>query len=120
MNFRNVTTGRTLQPNKQTDQNKLSGQHQNKLKIVTGKSYQRMRITRIKLIHANVMPRYINWSAVDENNRFIFTTADLPAEVLTLAARGESLPPGTTNDSLTNIPSTSELSLITTELKWLH
>jgi hypothetical protein len=76
-------------------------------------------ITPIKLIHANVMPRYTNWSATDENNRFILTTADLPAEVLTLAARGESLPPGSTNASVNNIHSTSDTSLITTERKWL-
>jgi hypothetical protein len=88
--------------------------------IILPEDFSVNAITRIKLIHANVMPRYANWSAVDENNRFIFTTADLPAEVLTLAARGESLPPGSTNASLNNIPSTSDLSLITTERKWLH
>ncbi len=66
------------------------------------------------------MPRYTNWSAVDENNRFILTTADLPAEVLKLAARGESLPPGSTNASVNHTLSTSEVSLITTERKWLH
>jgi hypothetical protein len=88
--------------------------------IILPEDFSVNAITRIKLIHANVMPRYTNWSAVDENNRFILTTADLPVEVLTLAARGEALPPGSTNASLNNSLSTSEFSLITTERKWLH
>ena len=88
--------------------------------IVLTDDYSVNAITPIKLIHANVMPLYANWSAIDENNRFILTTADLNSEVLKLAARGESLPPGSTNATVNTSLSTAPNSLITKERKWLH
>jgi len=75
--------------------------------------------TPIKLIHANVMPRYTNWSATDPDNHFILTTIDLNAHVLKLVARGDSLTPGTTNVALDTLSTFAE-SLITRERNWLH
>ncbi len=87
--------------------------------IILPDDYSVTAITPIKLIHANIMPLYTNWSATDENDRFILTTVDLNAQLLKLIARGQSLPPGSTNATLTTL-STSSGSLITTESKWLH
>ena len=87
--------------------------------LILPEDYSVTAITPIKLIHANVMPLYTNWSAIDENDRFIFTTVDLNAQLLKLVARGKSLLPGSTNATLNTI-STSPDSLITTESKWLH
>ena len=87
--------------------------------VILPEDYSVTAITPIKLIHANVMPLYTNWSATDENDRFILTTVDLNAQLLTLVARGKSLSPGSTNATL-NTLLTSSASLITTERKWLH
>lgn len=88
--------------------------------IILPDDYSVNAITPIKLVHANVMPLYTNWSAIDQANRFILTTADLNAEVLKLVARGESLPPGSSNATVNNLLSTSAYSLITIERNWLH
>ena len=74
---------------------------------------------KLKLIHANVMPLYTNWSATDENERFILTTVDLTSQLLKLVARGQSLPPGSTNATLDTL-STSTNALIIVEHQWLH
>ena len=75
--------------------------------------------TPIKLIHANVMPLYTNWSATDPDSNFILTTIDLNSQVLKLVARGDSLAPGSTNIALDNL-TTLARSIITSEPKWLH
>jgi hypothetical protein len=85
--------------------------------LILPEDYTVTDTTPIKLIHANLMPRYTNWSATDENDRFILTTIDLNAQLLKLVARGKSLPPGSTNATLNSL---SPDSLITTECKWLH
>lgn len=89
--------------------------------IILRDDYAVTAVTPIKLIHANVMPLYINWAATDEHNRFTLTTSDLDAEVLKIVARGEALQPGTTSQSIngTQNPSPSSL-LITPERNWLH
>ena len=75
--------------------------------------------TPIKLIHANVMPRYTNWSATDPDSNFILTTIDLTSHVLKLVARGDSLAPGSTKIALDNL-TTLARSIITSEPNWLH
>jgi|SRR5690242_11810821 len=75
--------------------------------------------TPIKLIHANVMPRYTNWSATDPDSNFILTTIDLNSQVLKLVARGDSLAPGSTKIALDNL-TTFARSIITSEPNWLH
>ena len=86
--------------------------------LILPEDFSMTPLTPIKLIHANVMPRYTNWSATDENDDFILTTIDLNARLLQLVARGKSLPPGSTNATL-NTLSTSDF-LMTTESNWLH
>jgi hypothetical protein len=86
--------------------------------LILAEDFSMTALTPIKLIHANVMPRYTNWSATDENDDFILTTIDLNARLLQLVARGQSLPPGSTNATL-NTLSTSDF-LMTTENNWLH
>lgn len=86
--------------------------------LILPEDFSMTALTPIKLIHANVMPRYTNWSATDENDDFILTTIDLNARLLQLVARGKSLPPGSTNATL-NTLSTSDF-LMTTENNWLH
>jgi hypothetical protein len=88
--------------------------------IILRDDYAVNAVTPIKLIHANVMPLYVNWAATDESNRFTITTSDLDAEVLRLVARGETLQPGTTSRSVKNAQNPSPESLITREGKWLH
>lgn len=75
--------------------------------------------TPIKLIHANVMPLYSNWSATDPDSHFMLTTIDLNAQVLKLVARGDSLAPGSTNMAFNNLTTFAE-SIITAEPNWLH
>lgn len=87
--------------------------------LILPEDYSVSAITPIKLIHANVMPLYANWSATDLHDRFIITTMDLNAHVLKLVARGDSLAPGSTIASI-NTLSTYAHSLITTERNWLH
>jgi len=86
--------------------------------LILPEHFSMTALTPIKLIHANVMPRYTNWTATDENDDFILTTIDLNARLLQLVARGQSLPPGSTNATL-NTLSTSDF-LMTTENNWLH
>ena len=86
--------------------------------LILPEDFSMTALTPIKLIHANVMPRYTNWSATDENDEFILTTTDLNARLFHLVARGQSLPPGSTNTTL-NTLSTSDF-LMTTENNWLH
>lgn len=85
--------------------------------LVLPEDYSVTAITPIKLIHANVMPLYTNWSATDENERFILTTADLTSQLLKLIARGQSLPPGSTNATLNTL---STNAVIIAEQEWLH
>jgi hypothetical protein len=87
--------------------------------LILPEDYSVTAITPIKLIHANVMPLYTNWSATDENERFILTTVDLTSQLLKLVARGQSLPPGSTNATLDTL-STSTNALIIVEHQWLH
>jgi hypothetical protein len=85
--------------------------------LILPEDYSLTAITPIKLIHANVMPLYTNWSATDENERFILTTVDLTSQLLKLVARGQSLPPGSTNATLNTL---STNALIIAEQEWLH
>lgn len=87
--------------------------------LILPEDYSVSAITPIKLIHANAMPLYTNWSATDLHDRFIITTMDLNTHVLKLVARGDSLAPGSTNSTL-NTLSTYAHSLITTERNWTH
>jgi hypothetical protein len=84
--------------------------------LILPEDYKVTAITPIKGIHANVMPLYTNWSATDENDRFILTTVDISAQLLRLVSRGQSLPPGSTNATFT----TSHDALILTEPQWIH
>ena len=84
--------------------------------LILPEDYKVTAITPIKGIHANVMPLYANWSATDENDRFILTTVDISAQLLRLVSRGQSLPPGSTNATFT----TSHDALILTEPQWIH
>jgi hypothetical protein len=77
-------------------------------------------VTPVKLIHANIMPFFINWAATDENDRFTIQTSDLDAEILKIAARGETLKPGTTSQTLNNPQSPSSDTLLTPDGDWLH
>ncbi len=77
-------------------------------------------VTPIKLVHANVMPLFINWTASDESERFIVNTTELDAEILKLVARGETLAPGATSHSVKNARRPSQGSRITQEGNWLH
>jgi hypothetical protein len=72
---------------------------------------------KLKLIHANVMPLYTNWSATDENERFILTTVDLTSQLVKLVASGQLLPAGSTNATLNTL---SPNLLIIAEQEWLH
>jgi hypothetical protein len=84
--------------------------------LILPEDYKVTAITPIKGIHANVMPLYANWSATDENDRFILTTVDISAQLLRLVSRGQSLPPGSTNATFTTSPD----ALILTEPQWIH
>jgi hypothetical protein len=86
--------------------------------LILPEDYSVTAITPIKGIHANVMPLYTNWSATDENDRFILTTVDLTSQLLKLVARGQSLTPGSTNATLNTLSSTD--ALIIAEQQWLH
>jgi len=84
--------------------------------LILPEDYKVTAITPIKGIHANVMPLYANWSATDENDRFILTTVDISAQLLRLVSRGQSLPPGSTNATFKTSPD----ALILTEPQWIH
>ena len=84
--------------------------------LILPEDYKVTAITPIKLIHANVMPLYANWSATDENDRFILTTVDISAQLLRLVSRGQSLRPGSTNATFTTSPD----ALVLTEPQWIH
>jgi hypothetical protein len=86
--------------------------------LILPEDYSVTAITPIKGIHANVMPLYTNWSATDENDRFILTTVDLTSQLLKLVARGQSLTPGSTNATLNTLSSTN--AIIIAEPQWLH
>ncbi len=86
--------------------------------LILPEDYSVTAITPIKGIHANVMPLYTNWSATDENDRFILTTVDLTSQLLKLVARGQSLTPGSTNATLNTLSSTN--ALIIAEQQWPH
>jgi len=86
--------------------------------LILPEDFSTTAFTPIKLIHANVMPRYTNWTATDEDDAFIVTTVDLNARLLELVARVKALYPGSTNTTL-NTLSQSDF-LMTTENNWLH
>ena len=60
--------------------------------LILPEDFSMTALTPIKLIHANVMPRYTNWSATDPNDDFILTTIDLNARLLQLVARNIRFP----------------------------
>ena len=88
--------------------------------VILPSSFSVTAVTPIKLVHANVMPLFVNWTASDENERFIVNTAELDAEILKLVARGETIAPGSTSYSIKNARRPSPGSLITKEGNWLH
>jgi len=88
--------------------------------IILPPDYSITAVTPIKLVHANVMPLFVNWTASDENDRFLINTAELDAEILKLIARRETLAPGSTSYSINNARRPSQGSLITKEGNWLH
>jgi hypothetical protein len=88
--------------------------------VILAPDYSVTAVTPIKLVHANVLPLFVNWTALHENDRFIANTAELDAEILKLVARGETLPPGSTSHSVRNAKRPSSDSLIDQEPRWLH
>jgi hypothetical protein len=88
--------------------------------VILPPDYSIAAVTPIKLVHANVMPLFVNWTASDENERFLVNTAELDAEILKLVARGETLVPGSTSYSVKNARRPSPGSLVTQEGDWLH
>lgn len=88
--------------------------------IILPPNYVVTTITPIKLVHANVLPFFIDWSATDENDGFIINTTALHADTLKLVACGKTLPSGSTSHSVTNTNRPSLVSLITAEGHWLH
>lgn len=76
--------------------------------------------TPTKLVHTNVMPCFINWTATDQNDRFIINTADLDVDVLTAVASGFTLPPGTTRHSHKSNQLPSEHNNLIFERTWIH
>lgn len=45
-------------------------------------------LTPIKLVHTNVMPLFINWTAIAQNDRFLINSTELNVEVLKAVAYG--------------------------------
>ena len=88
--------------------------------VILPSNFSVTAVTPIKLVHANVMPLFVNWTASDENERFLVNTAELDAEILKLVARGETIAPGSTSYSIKNARRPSPGSLITKEGNWLH
>jgi hypothetical protein len=88
--------------------------------VVLPPDYIVTSLTPIKLVHTNVMPLFTNWTAIDENDRFLINTAELDAAVLKAIASGLTLPPGTTGHSLKNAQPPSHHDIITYEKNWLH
>jgi hypothetical protein len=87
--------------------------------VVLPPDYTVTSLTPIKLVHTNVMPLFTNWTATDENDRFLINTAELDAEVLKAIASGITLPPGTTGHSLKHAEPRSDQDIITCEEHWL-
>jgi hypothetical protein len=88
--------------------------------IVLPPDYAVTAVTPIKLVHTNVMPLYVNWTATDENDHFLINTAELDGEVLKAIASGLELPPGSTSHSLKNATRPSDKNTVTHEENWLH
>jgi hypothetical protein len=78
-------------------------------------------LTPIKLVHTNVMPLFINWTAIDQNDRFLINSTELTVELLKAVACGFAIPPGATRQSLRNLhdPASEDSNLIY-ENTWLH
>ena len=70
--------------------------------VILPSNFSVTAVTPIKLVHANVMPLFVSWTASDENERFLVNTAELDAEILKLVARGETIAPGLTSYSIKN------------------
>ena len=87
--------------------------------VVLPPDYTVTSLTPIKLVHTNVMPLFTNWTATDENDRFLINTADLDAAVLKAIASGLTLPPGTTGHSLKHAEPRSDHDIITCDENWL-
>jgi hypothetical protein len=88
--------------------------------VILPSNFSVTAVTSIKLVHANIMPLFVNWTASDQNERFIVNTAELDAEIFKLVARGETLAPGSTSYSVKNAIRPSSGSLIAQERKCLH
>jgi hypothetical protein len=88
--------------------------------IVLPPDYAVTSLTPIKLVHTNVMPLFINWTATDENDRFLVNTAELDVEVLKAIASGLTLTPGSTSQSLKHAERPSADNIIIPEKTWLN
>jgi hypothetical protein len=88
--------------------------------VILPPDYSVTAVTPIKLVHTNVMPLYVNWTAADENDHFIVNSAELDAEILKIVACGQTLAPGSTSLSVKNAQRPSDDSIIHKEQKWLH
>ena len=78
-------------------------------------------LTPIKLVHTNVMPLFINWTAIDQNDRFLINSTELNVELLKAVAYGIALPPGSTRQSLKTLhEQASNDSNLIYENNWLH
>jgi hypothetical protein len=87
--------------------------------VVLPSDYTVASLTPIKLVHTNVMPFFINWTAIDLNDHFLINTAELNVEMLKAVASGLTLPPGTTRHSLEKDQPPSNDSIIY-ERTWIH
>jgi hypothetical protein len=88
--------------------------------VILPSNFSVTAVTPIKLVHANVMPLFVNWTASDENERFLVNTAELDAEILKLVARGEALQPGSTSRAVKNGTRPSNNLMIIEDYTSLH
>lgn len=77
-------------------------------------------LTPMKLVHTNVMPLFINWTAIAQNDRFLINSTELNVEVLRAIAYGFPIPPGATRLYLQNLQLTSDDTTLLFENNWLH
>jgi hypothetical protein len=88
--------------------------------LILPPDYTVTSLTPIKLAHTNVMPLFINWTAIDQNDRFLINSTELNVEVLKAVAYGLPLPPGATRHSLQSHQRASDDSTLIYENTWLH
>lgn len=88
--------------------------------IVLPHDYIVTAVTPIKLVHANVFPLFVTWTATQKDDQFTVNSTEIDAEILKIAARGETLPTGSTYASVENSLKPSPCSFIKHETDWLN